>query len=83
MRTGLLGPSIVPNPASNDVTIYRSEANDLHYEILDALGTVTISGNSSAAQIPIDVSSLLNGIYYLRLRSLNAVESMRKIAIVR
>jgi len=77
--------SIVPNPASNSIEVRLRVAavGDLHaaYSLFDALGVEKLRGITEASDLPLDVSSLAAGTYYLRI-SLGTGEA-RTIKIVK
>ncbi len=77
--------SIVPNPARDQIEVRLRVAavGDLHaaYSLFDALGVEKLRGITEASDLPLDVSSLAAGTYYLRI-SLGTGEA-RTIKIVK
>jgi len=63
--TNTLNQKIYPNPVSTTLHILSNQTS-YQYEIIDALGKVILSGNQNDNST-INVSSLLNGIYLLRM----------------
>ena len=60
--------SIIPNPASTHVTI--TAANNFNtIEILSFLGQVVVSQTNTGNSAKLDISTLTNGIYFIRLTS--------------
>jgi len=68
--------SIVPNPASNEITI-SSENNFTTVEVINLLGQTVISESLKWNTIQLDISCLNNGIYFVRMTSENGI-SVRK-----
>jgi hypothetical protein len=79
---------IVPNPATNTLTIYLQEHNvsssDYQIELFDFKGNkvkvVSISGRSDK---PIDLSDVAAGIYYCALVKDNAIITREKLVVVK
>jgi len=62
--------SIAPNPASNNVTITAS--NNFHtIEVLSFLGQVVLSQPNNGTTAEMDISTLTNGVYFVRIISEN------------
>jgi hypothetical protein len=68
--------SIIPNPTSGKLTIEISGQTHPHYDLFDVLGHAMLTGELMNAQL--DLHSLPNGSYYLRLSSDGYAET-RKI----
>jgi hypothetical protein len=58
---------IFPNPCHDFVSIKYSGQNNLSYKLFDLTGALLLTGDLANADTEIDVSSLKNGIYYLRV----------------
>jgi hypothetical protein len=58
--------SIIPNPTSGKLTIEISGLKQLHYDLFDILGHQLLSGEITNQ---LDLHSVANGIYYLRLNA--------------
>ena len=63
---------VYPNPVSNNLNI-ECEENINKLELYDAFGRIVISQESVQNNSSIDVSSLANGIYILKLRTAEGV----------
>jgi len=62
--------SIVPNPATDNVTI--TAGNSFHtIEVLSFLGQVVLSQPNSGITAQMDISNLTNGVYFVRIISEN------------
>ena len=55
---------VYPNPAGDEININLSEKNNFHVEILNTLGEILLVKENKNT---IDVSSLSQGMYFLRL----------------
>ena len=74
--------SIVPNPAADEITIWVATVGGgaavgdhpaISYQVIDVLGNVRAEGevddrSSVGDELTLDVHSLANGLYYLRVR---------------
>ena len=78
-----LASTIYPNPAQNTLTIQTVGEGMLHYQIGNALGEIYMQGTKSNTQrLPLNVSALPNGIYFLRLQ-MNGKTSTHRFVINR
>ena len=62
--------SIVPNPATNNVTITAKE-NFNNIEVLSFLGQVVLTQTNVGNSTTLDISNLTNGVYFVRITSEN------------
>jgi hypothetical protein len=67
--------SIIPNPTSGKLTIEISGQTHPHYDLFNVLGHAMLTGELTNAQL--DLHSLPNGSYYLRLSSDGYAETKR------
>jgi len=70
----LPGFSVYPNPAHNTLNIRNNnKTEDFHYEIIDVNGRIVLEGfvSKGNATKQIDVRSLVNSIYLLRINSID------------
>ena len=71
-----LGLTIFPNPASNELSLKFNEYQVnkvISYNIINTLGQITMSNTIQSDKLNIDISSLSNGIYVLKLNIDNKV----------
>ena len=72
---------IFPNPCHDFVSIKHSGQNNLYYELFDLTGALLLAGYLVNSDADIDVNSLDNGIYYLRVydseKAFNPVKLMK------
>jgi hypothetical protein len=59
--------SVYPNPTKNTLTIQLNQLSNTGYTITDQLGKVVMEGNISSQKQVVDVSSLSNGIYFIKI----------------
>ena len=69
-----------PNPASDQLFVTGLNSDDLHYQILSALGRVVSTGTLTSAAV--NVSHLPEGMYFLRV-SARASTAIKKFQIKR
>ena len=62
---------ITPNPASNSINIITKNLADGRITIFDNLGNALIKAESSATEL--DISTLANGVYYLRYQATSRI----------
>jgi hypothetical protein len=70
---------IYPNPATDVITIRWSTAEPTTIEILDITGKVVWMRSNGAPQTTIDISTLPNGVYLVRVRSASQMEVQKII----
>jgi hypothetical protein len=70
---------IYPNPATDVITIRWSTAEPATIEILDITGKVVWMGSGGTPQTTIDISTLPNGVYLVRVRSASQMEVQKII----
>ena len=56
---------IYPNPASRQITIKSESTNPFNYQIKTISGRVLLAGNSEQAQLEIDLSNFVSGMYLI------------------
>lgn len=61
--------AMLPNPASNQVTLRGEFEKGAAFELMNQLGQVVISGPVMANTTTVDVADLTNGMYLLRIKS--------------
>ena len=70
---------ISPNPFQTEIKIINPDYdNDIYYEIFDLNGRIVNSG-FSAVNKPIIIDNIINGIYFIKIKFDNRVESHRII----
>jgi len=60
--------SIVPNPATNNVTI-SAKGNFTNIEVLSFLGQVVLTQTNVGNNVTLDISNFPNGVYFVRITS--------------
>ncbi|MFZ7168292.1 MAG: T9SS type A sorting domain-containing protein, partial [Bacteroidota bacterium] len=61
--------SVFPNPASDKIYISTKSEGSKRFFIYDMLGKMIMSDNYSSTKEEIDISSLSNGVYYVKLEN--------------
>lgn len=70
--------SLSPNPADNQLTI-SSNTRMAHITIFNALGKQIINTSISSNEFTLDVSGLANGIYFMKVKAENEVQTIKFI----
>ncbi len=73
--------SVEPNPAGSEVRVHFASAPSVPVEVgvLDVLGKLRLSREVSGQRAALEVSSLPDGVYYLRVSSGGFVETRRVV----
>lgn len=72
---------IFPNPIANNMTVNLSTfelRNNYHYEIVNAVGSVVIRGNSNSAVFDIDLQGIETGMYFIYFEDLSTATKFIK-----
>jgi hypothetical protein len=76
--------NIVPNPASQNVTIsFQNNSSAIFYELFDALGVTKRKGSVEGNSLVLDVSDLSSGRYYIRALNSAGLHTTKSIEILR
>jgi hypothetical protein len=59
--------NIYPNPSNDFLIIKTNGALPLKFEIFNAVGQVKLNGTSNQKLVQLDVSDLIDGIYYIKI----------------
>jgi hypothetical protein len=73
----LAGLSVYPNPTNGMFIVELVNGLNKTIEVSDVTGRTIVSANSSDDKIDMNLQTLANGIYYVTIRSNNAVEVMK------
>jgi hypothetical protein len=77
--SGGLQLALYPNPTSGMFTVELNNGLDKTLELSDLTGRVIMKSTSGDAAITVDLSQFSNGVYYLKVRSDNAVEVVKVV----
>jgi hypothetical protein len=66
VQCGLSGISVSPNPAISEIIIKGLQTTE-QIAIMDISGKILISRKAGASILPIDISGLSSGIYFIRV----------------
>ncbi len=72
--TGIL---VYPNPNTGEFTIELNNGSVKNVDVMDLTGRVIVSNTSSNDKVDFNISTLANGIYYVRIQSNNSVEVIK------
>ena len=68
---------VFPNPNTGEFTIELSNNSFKNIQIFDLMGRIVFSESSLNNKIDVNINSLANGIYYVRVQSNNSVEVIK------
>ena len=71
--------SVYPNPANNVFTIETGSTVDKTVEVIDLTGRLILSTNSNDAKTEVNISTLAKGIYYVKIKSGVALETVKMV----
>jgi hypothetical protein len=70
---------VYPNPANNYITIELSANEATQIELFDVIGRRVISKNAESKLTELDLSALVNGVYYLKVASGNQTSTLKVV----
>ncbi len=70
--------SVFPNPTSGMLNVTSNEEID-SIEIFNSVGTTVVSNNVAGNSSAIDMSNLPNGMYFVRVSTLNGIETVKVV----
>ncbi len=73
------GLQVYPNPTSGEFTVELSNGAGKSIQVIDVTGRTVISENSTDDHIQVNISSLANGVYYVKVKSNNATEVIKLV----
>jgi len=77
--SGINGVSIYPNPTTGIFTVELNNNAAKTVQVSDLTGRVVMTGSSNTDKVNVNISSLANGIYYVKIQSNNAVETIKVV----
>jgi hypothetical protein len=77
--SSLSGLNVYPNPNNGSFSIELNNGLDKTIEIVDVTGRMIFSESSTKDLIQVNADHLANGIYYVRVKSDNAVEILKVV----
>jgi hypothetical protein len=75
--TGLKGLSVYPNPNAGEFTIELNNGQEKTVEVTDVTGRVVMTAVSSDEKVNMNIISLSNGVYFIKVQSENKVEIIK------
>jgi hypothetical protein len=76
-QSALAAMSIFPNPTTGEVNVIFNSSAEKTLNLTDLTGRVILSQNVSDDKVTLDISAFSNGIYYLRVSSNDASETLK------
>ena len=76
---GIANLQVYPNPNSGVFTIDLNNGLTKNIEVLDVTGRIILANTSENDQITVNINNLSNGIYYVKVKSDNAVEVLKVV----
>jgi hypothetical protein len=77
--TTLSGVKVFPNPTAGFFTVELNSTFDKTIELTDVSGRLISSTTSKEGKVNMSVSHLANGIYYVKIKSNDAVEVIKVV----
>lgn len=74
-----LGIKLYPNPTNGSFTIESAAAGEKTMEVSDVSGRTILSGKTGELKTEVNLSTLANGIYYVKIQSGDAVEVIKVV----
>ncbi len=71
--------AIYPNPNNGDFTVELNNNQTKTIEVMDVKGRVVLSSTSDNNQVKVNISTLSNGVYYVKVKSANTVEVLKVV----
>lgn len=68
---------LYPNPNTGEFTLELINGSSKNIELMDVTGRIILSQTTSNDKIDVNINTLSNGIYYVRIQSNNAVEVIK------
>ena len=76
---GIANLQVYPNPNSGVFTVELNNGLTKNIEVLDVTGRIILANTSENDQITVNINNLSNGIYYVKVKSDNAVEVLKVV----
>ncbi|MBX3163288.1 MAG: T9SS type A sorting domain-containing protein [Bacteroidetes bacterium] len=77
LKNGSLNLNVYPNPNNGTFTVELNNGTEKTLELLDLTGRVVFANTTKQDVINIDIQELAHGIYYLKVKSNNTVETVK------
>lgn len=73
------GVEVYPNPTSGEFTIELSNSSAKTIEVLDLTGRVVYSNTAASEKVKVNLSTLANGIYYVKIQTKSSTEVIKVV----
>lgn len=73
------GVEVYPNPTSGEFTIELSNSSAKTIEVIDLTGRVVYSNTAASEKVKVNLSTLANGIYYVKIQTKTSTEVVKVV----
>jgi len=78
-KNKLSSANIYPNPTSGEVTIELNNTSEKTITVMDVTGRMISSSTSALEVVQVNLSSLSNGVYYVKIQSSTSIEVVKVV----
>lgn len=75
----LQGLILAPNPNNGNFTVELANTSGKTIEVMDVTGRLILSQTSSSEVIPVNISNLANGVYYVKVKCNDAADILKVV----
>jgi hypothetical protein len=75
----LAGLRVYPNPSNGQLNVELNNTADKNVQIVDVTGRVVLSAQSTEATLKFNLSTLANGVYYVKVKSQDDIQVIKII----
>jgi hypothetical protein len=75
----LAGLKVYPNPSNGQLNVELNNSADKTVQIVDVTGRIVLAGQSTEATLKFNLSTLANGVYYVKVKSQDDIQVIKII----
>jgi hypothetical protein len=75
----LAGLKVYPNPSNGQLNVELNNSADKTVQIVDVTGRIVLAGQSAEATLKFNLSTLANGVYYVKVKSQDDIQVIKII----